>query len=171
MTDVFYSSSKTPEHYTPQYILDRAKWIMGNYTDPTMPGETDGMFKEWKGSVFLNPPYGHDVWKWFGKLRDSVYQGKVKEYIVLWKCAPETKAWRILMIHTSSVAFPQKRLQFINEKGQYEKRATFPSALFYYGPSDAFFANAFYDCSIYKEMSAALKIPEEHPSTKGGDHR
>ena len=162
----FYASSKSPEHYTPQYILDRAKWIMGEYHDPALPGKTDGLTSVWTGAIFLNPPYGRGIEKWFSKLRDSVYQGKVREYIVLWKFAPETEAWRILMVHTNCIASPTTRLKFKNEFGVTGSGATFSSALFYYGPSKAHFINAFYDCDIYEQISHALKISEagaEHP--------
>ncbi|RPJ50999.1 MAG: hypothetical protein EHJ95_06160 [Methanobacteriota archaeon] len=153
--DLFYSSSKTPEYYTPEDILCSVQFTMGAIDlDPAMPGKTDGLDIKWEGRIFLNPPYGRGVIKWFEKLRESVGLGTVTEYIVLWKCAPETRAWRILMQYTELVAFPRARIQFKTPSGKIMNRATFPSALFYYGPDKCRFMSAFSECSIWQELQA-----------------
>lgn len=36
--------------------------------DPALPKATDGLTREWKGFVWLNPPYGRDMWPWLEKL-------------------------------------------------------------------------------------------------------
>jgi len=151
----FYSKSKSCEWYTPPWILMRAGAVLGHFHDPALPGKTDGLTSIWGKSVFLNPPYGHGVKKWFEKLRDSVYQKNTEEYIVLWKCAPETEAWGVLMVYTDLVAFPKQRIHFIDGKtGMATNRATFPSALFYHGENADLFKSQFNECSIWTEERA-----------------
>ena len=126
---------KSVEYYTPEFILNKARFVMGCIDiDPT-PAQFngDGFSKEWTGRVWLNPPFGRDVGKWFGKLRDSVYQKKTTEFIVLWKCAPDTKAWQIITTISDIVAFPRGRINFRTPEG-IKSRTTFPVALFYGGP-------------------------------------
>lgn len=35
--------------------------------DPATHGADDGLERAWRGFVFLNPPYGRDMWPWLAK--------------------------------------------------------------------------------------------------------
>ena len=53
------------EWQTPPEILE----ALGPFDDdPCQPGRTDGLLRPWYGVVWLNPPYGNDMWCWWEKL-------------------------------------------------------------------------------------------------------
>ena len=53
------------EWQTPPEILA----AVGPYDDdPALPSQTDGLTRAWRGFVFLNPPYGRDMWPWLARL-------------------------------------------------------------------------------------------------------
>jgi hypothetical protein len=76
-------SHESTEHYTPQYILDAAIACMGaidighpasnSGEIPTVPAQRhytaqdNGLVQPWAGQVFLNPPFGPGVERWFSK--------------------------------------------------------------------------------------------------------
>ena len=91
-------SSKTEMWATPQDFFDKmneqynfsldvcaiqenAKCV--NFFSP----ETDGLKQEWKGTCWMNPPYGREIGKWVAK----AYEEAVEKKIVLWWlcCLPE----------------------------------------------------------------------------------
>lgn len=38
--------------------------------DPAKAGQRDGLDREWRGFVWLNPPYGATMWPWLAKLAE-----------------------------------------------------------------------------------------------------
>jgi len=114
-------SSATVEHYTPRYIWERAVETMGGIDlDPASDGHTvpatrhytrddDGLARPWGGRVWLNPPFGNGVVRWFQTLVDAYQAGAVTEAVVLWKAATETKGWYVL---TSAASVREVILQF-----------------------------------------------------------
>ena len=76
-------SHESTEHYTPQYILDAVIACMGaidldpasnSREIPNVPAarhytaQDNGLIQPWEGRVFLNPPFGAGVERWFSKL-------------------------------------------------------------------------------------------------------
>jgi len=136
-------SHESTEHYTPQYILDAVIACMGaidlcsnsreipnvaaarHYTD-----QENGLMQSWEGRVFLNPPFGYDVERWFSKLYLEWSAGRTTEAVVLWKSATETAAWKTLTALSCRVCFPSARIRFT-------------PALFYVGGGPEQFEKAF----------------------------
>lgn len=166
-------SSATVEHYTPRYIWERAVETMGGIDlDPASDGHTvpatrhytrddDGLARPWGGRVWLNPPFGTGVVRWFQTLVDAYQAGAVTEAVVLWKAATETKGWYVLTSAASRVCFPDHRIAFLGAKGDRESNsATFSAALFYFGPHPERFAAA------YASLGQVWTVPAPRPAAQ-----
>ena len=140
-------SSESVEHYTPKWVLDSVLCVMGEIdldpcsnsgTDPNVPAmehytkDSDGLSKEWRGRVFMNPPYGDEIGQWTRKLADEVASGRVTEAIALLPARTDTAWWYNLITdrrYWCVVHLLKGRLKF----GDAESGAPFPSALVYFG--------------------------------------
>jgi len=151
-------SSETPEHYTPQIIIEAVLACLGqidldpcsnSHDDPNVPAvqhfiqEDDGLVKMWHGKVYMNPPYGREIDKWVEKLCTEHEAGRTVEAIALVPSRTDTQWWRRLRDYP--VCFIEGRLSF----GDSGNSAPFPSAVFYLGEELGNFYQAFYglgDC-------------------------
>ena len=95
--------------------------------------QDNGLAQPWAGRVFLNPPFGPGVEKWFSKLYLKQSADRITEAIVLWKSATETAAWKTLTAISSRVCFPSARIRFAGPSGDDGPGPTFSPALFYVG--------------------------------------
>lgn len=159
------TSQATNEWYTPPWImpfvretlgvidLDPASnprancWIQANrYFDE----RDDGLSKEWRGRVFLNPPFSNTP-KWVAKLMAEYEAGRVTSAILLVNSAPGYK-WFEDLWRKYPVCCAATRMRFVaagsalgSEKdqqsagGQAKKGQTFA----YLGPDVARFADRF----------------------------
>lgn len=90
------TSSESNEWYTPQFITDKARELMGsididpasNSTSQTwinaetyFTKENDGMLRSWYGNMFMNPPYGQKNKKIDNYGADAWYKKAFKEYL------------------------------------------------------------------------------------------
>jgi hypothetical protein len=151
-------SHESTEHYTPQYILDAVIACLGaidldpasnSQEIPNVPAarhytvQDNGIVQPWVGQVFLNPPFGHDVERWFSKLYLERSAGRTTEAIVLWKSATETAAWKTLTVLSCRVCFPSARIRFTGPSCEERTGPTFSPALFYVGDKPERFEEAF----------------------------
>ena len=149
-------SHESTEHYTPQYILDAVIACLGeidldpasnNHEIPNVPvawhytAQDNGLLRPWEGRVFLNPPFGPGVERWFSKLYLERAAGRITEAIVLWKSATETAAWKTLTAISCRVCFPSARIRFVGPAGN-DSGPTFSPALFYVGDGPERFERA-----------------------------
>ncbi len=170
-------SHESTEHYTPQYILDAVIACMGvidldpasNSRDiPNVPAEKhytsqdNGLVQPWAGRVFLNPPFGPGVERWFSKLYLERSAGRTTEAIVLWKSATETAAWKTLTAISCRVCFPSARIRFVGPQGN-ESGPTFSPALFYVGTRAERFEEAFAGIGAVWTAPEVLNINEYPP--------
>lgn len=132
--------SKTPEHYTPQEIVDVVVACLGGIDlDPCADNEhhipaakhytiTDnGLSAPWAGKVYMNPPYGREIEFWVRRLAYQHEIGNVTEAIALIPARVDTQWWQLIRDYT--VCFVTGRLTFIGN----DDPAPFPSALVYLG--------------------------------------
>jgi len=105
--------------------------------------QDNGLVQPWDEQVFLNPPFGHDVEKWFSKLYLELSAGRTPEAVVLWKSATETAAWKTLTAISCRVCFPSTRIRFSGPSGDEGPGPTFSPALFYVGDRPERFEEAF----------------------------
>ena len=117
-------SHRSDEHLTPRFILDAVIECLGgidldpcsnSLRCPNVPAarhftrEDDGLYQPLEGRVFLNPPFGPGVERWFSKIYQECSAGRTTEAIVLWKSATETSAWKTLTAISCRVCFPSAR--------------------------------------------------------------
>ena len=84
--------------------------------------ETDGLAQEWKGSCWMNPPYGREIGKWMRKAYESARGGVT--VVCLVPARTDTRWWHDYAIR-GEVRFIKGRLKF----GASKNSAPFPSAV------------------------------------------
>jgi hypothetical protein len=131
MTAHVANNSGKIEWYTPPEYICLARQVMGDIDlDPTscekaneivqaskyFTKEDDGLSREWRGRVFLNPPYsGSLVSAFTAKLVDSCLYGGVTEAVLLVNNATETKWGQLALSECDAVCFPKKRIKFLDQ--------------------------------------------------------
>ncbi len=81
--------------------------------------EDDGLRHEWRGRVWMNPPYSSKLIRRFcAKLVESVKVGKVIAAIVLVNNATETGWFQSLAPVASACVFTSKRVRFLDPNGK-----------------------------------------------------
>ena len=147
-------TSKSPEWYTPQHIIDSVLALFREIDlDPcsnakgsaaNVPAlehftrEDDGLSRAWHGRVYLNPPYGRGIRPWISKVRGEYEAGRVQEAVVLVKSATDTAWFRILSERFARCEVAG-RLRFSGCPDP----APFPSTIFYLGDRVQRFAKVF----------------------------
>ncbi len=122
------------EWYTPEEYIKAARKVMGGIDlDPAsskeantvvkakriFTAEQDGLQQEWKGRVYMNPPYTAGlVSKFIDKMVESVSSNQVTEAVVLVNNATETSWFYQLIQIASAVCFLRGRVKFWQPSGQ-----------------------------------------------------
>lgn len=145
-------SSETPEHYTPEIIINTVRELFGQIdTDPcsnskqspNIPAithftkEDDGLNQQWIGRVYMNPPYGKEIAAWVEKLVSEIQSGNCTEAIALVPARTDTK-W-FSQLRNGLCCFVRGRLTFIGN----DDPAPFPSAVIYLGENNDKFISSF----------------------------
>jgi hypothetical protein len=150
--------SESNEWYTPEEYTEAARQVMGHIDlDPAsciQANETvkasrfftekdNGLAKQWKGKVWMNPPYGRDgnnksnQGVWSKKLQDEFESGNVTQAIMLVNAVTDRDWFWPLWDHT--ICFCRKRIRFYSPE---EKKAapTHGNVLVYFGDNIEKFA-------------------------------
>jgi len=115
----------TNEWHTPQYILD----ALGPFDDdPCTPEEFNGLAREWRGFVWMNPPYGSSI--------DAFMEHMAKHHngIALTFARTETRwFYDFVWMRATALCFIKGRLRFIRNGKEEKGFAGAPSVLIAYG--------------------------------------
>lgn len=154
-------SSESNEWYTPAQYVDAARDLMGAIDlDPATSEQAnatvkakkiytiddDGFAKQWKGRVWLNPPYGREEGegsnqaRWTQKLIDEYAAGRVTEAVLLVNAAPANKWFAPLWEYL--VCFTDHRIRFQSPIGE-ASQPTHSNALVYLGKNADRFIKCF----------------------------
>ena len=85
----------------------------------------DGLLQDWRGTCWMNPPYGRQIGKWMRKAHESSLGGATVVCLVPARTDSEWW-WSYAIPH--EIRFVRGRLYFTNGQGQ-RGRAPFPSAI------------------------------------------
>jgi phage N-6-adenine-methyltransferase len=86
--------------------------------------ETDGLLNEWRGRVFMNPPYGTEIGKWVRTAYGEVKYGRADVVVCLLPARTDTAWWHDYCMR-GEIRFIRGRLKFGGSKNS----APFPSAV------------------------------------------
>lgn len=126
-------NSGNNEWYTPAEYVEAARRVLGRIDlDPAssavandvVQAETfytvkdDGLIQEWRGKVWMNPPYSSDV---IGRFADKIAShydaGDIDEAIVLVNNATETAWFQRMARSAECICFPRSRIRFWSPDG------------------------------------------------------
>lgn len=140
LAKALFSSSKS-EWETPKALFDELDSEFGFTLDPCATVENakcekfytkadDGLKQDWSDEVvFMNPPYGREIYRWMGKAyRESLKGATV---VCLVPSRTDTKWWHD-WAKRGAVRFIKGRLKFGNAKNS----APFPSAIVIFKPPE-----------------------------------
>lgn len=156
-------SSEEDDWRTPSHVVEKVVEALGaidldpcsNEGEPNVPAlvhydrASDGLSKDWRGRVYMNPPYGRVIEQWVDKLASAYQAGRVQEAIALLPSRTDTSWFRRLREFPR--CFISGRLHF----GSAEAGAPFPSVAVYLGPTPETFYAAFADLGDSYELVTA----------------
>lgn len=89
--------------------------------------EINGLKQDWKGTVFMNPPYGREIGAWLKKAYESSLEGAT--VVCLVPARTDTRWWHDYCMK-GEIRFVKGRLKFNDGPNS----APFPSAVVVFGP-------------------------------------
>lgn len=113
--------------------------------------KTDGLAHEWRGRVWLNPPYATEKMMQFAaKLIEEIAAGRVTQAIVLSNNRTDTPCFQRLARDCAAMCFPRGRIKF--QRGT-ESASPQGSAFFYFGKNVAKFKAVFDDAGFVARLA------------------
>lgn len=141
------TSQATTEWYTPAWIIELARRLMGGIDlDPasneqaqqTIKAERyytealDGYSKPWTGRVWLNPPFD-DTPRWVRRLCAAYEDRDISQAVLLVNSAPGYVWWEELY-RAYPVCLLRERVRFVREDGSAGGQAKKGTTIAYLGP-------------------------------------
>lgn len=126
---------------TPPDLFDKVEAAVGPFDldpcSPDKPGSVrssirftaadDGLSREWRGRVFVNPPYGRELRRWVAKAAEAAENGAL--VVGLIPARTDTHWWHDFVAWKATIFFLRGRLAF----GDGTQSAPFPSAITVWG--------------------------------------
>ena len=76
-----------------------------------IPPEIDSLKSEWKGIIWLNPPYTKEIYKWIKKAYESSQDGNTVVVLMQGRSS-DTKGWHDYIMKASEIRYIKGRLAF-----------------------------------------------------------
>jgi ParB family chromosome partitioning protein len=146
------------EWYTPPEYIELARKVLGSIDlDPASSEqaqeqvaakqyfglEEDGLSKEWRGSVWLNPPYAQpQISQFVDKLITEYAAGHITQAIMLTHNYTDTAWFHAAEVLCSRICFTRGRIKFVSSTGAIAA-PTQGQAFFYYGDKPELFESIF----------------------------
>jgi phage N-6-adenine-methyltransferase len=137
------------EWHTPVKFLEAAREVLGGFDlDPAsseaaqhtvkaaryFTKATNGLAQEWRGKVWLNPPYGKPFGARFvAKLLAELKAGRVSSAVLLTHNHTDTKWWQGAYARADAACFPCGRIRFLSPEGV-PAEPTWGQTLLFFGP-------------------------------------
>jgi len=152
-------SDDSYEWYTPLNCLEAARAVMGGIDlDPAScvaaqqlvkakrfyTKEEDGLAQDWRGKVWLNPPYCMpEIEQFVDQVIASHLAGQVTQAVVLTNNATDTVWFHRLLAYARLACFTKGRIKFYGPDGEVATGARQGQVFFYLGPNAAGFVEKF----------------------------
>ncbi len=148
--------AKYYEFYTPKHIVEASIKVMGgidldpcsnSHKYPNVPSkyrytkQDNGLAHMWKGTVYMNPPYGFSITAWIKKLVYHYETSDITEAIALFPASTGAKWFTKLQKYPC--CFLHRRLYFLRPKGFSVTEARTSSVVFYFGKNTKRFCDVF----------------------------
>lgn len=117
-----------PLHAKYQFTLDPCASSLNAKCERFYTQEDDGLSKSWIGErVFMNPPYGKEIYAWTRKARDEADAGAI--VVGLLPASTDLKWWHEdVMGHCISITYLRGRVRFLTG-GPYRSSGFFASVI------------------------------------------
>lgn len=136
-------SSKKMDWETPQlffeelnkkykFDLDACASDDNHKVDNYFTEHDNALTKMWEGNVFVNPPYGRELYSFVEKSYSEHIRDKNRFIVLLIPARTDTKYWHEFIQNKATIKFLRGRLKF-EVSGVSSDAAPFPSALIIYG--------------------------------------
>ncbi|MEH2034062.1 MAG: DNA N-6-adenine-methyltransferase [Nostoc sp.] len=158
-------SKESDKWYTPPKIEDLVILVLGAIDlDPCaddgkhikatnhLTAADDGLSLEWRGRVFMNPPYSCPG-KWIAKLQTEYESGRVSEAIALVPAATDTN-WLSPLLASQPVCFWKGRIKFLDTNYQPKQSARQSHCLVYWGANQQKFKQVFDEVGVVKNVDS-----------------
>jgi hypothetical protein len=123
--------------------------------------DDDGLTKEWRGTVWLNPPYAQPLISQFAdKLIAELDNGNTTHAIVLTHNYTDTAWFQKLAARADAICFPKGRIRFEAPDGTLAS-PTQGQAFFYFGTAGSLFAETFRERGFVVAALPALDLLAE----------
>ena len=147
------------EWYTPQNIIEMARCVMGNIdldpascaiandavkADEFYDQESDGLLQNWRGNVWLNPPFCQPLIQQFLKKTVDSYRGKeINQACVYTNNATDTQWWQDAAANADAICFVRGRLRCYRPDGSTGQSPLQGQTIMYFGDNTARFTEIF----------------------------
>ena len=153
------NNSGNNEWYTPPEFIEAARSTMGGIdVDPASneiaqknvraetyyTEQTNGLDHEWRGRVWMNPPYSTDlIGPFCEKMVTEFESGRLTQAVVLVNNATEARWFASLVSVASMVGFTKRRVRFLDRNGDQTGGPLQGQAVLYIGPNKNQFVQEF----------------------------
>lgn len=164
------NNSGDNEWYTPERYIEPYRKLVGRIDlDPASCKEAnavvkaakffsiddDGLRKQWKGAVWLNPPYGSGAVEPFCvKLLNELDSGRCTSAAMLVNNATETQWFQMSLAQCNAVCFLSSRIQFWKPEGKHNSPLQGQALLYFGCQPDEF-------CDAYRDLGCCSRWVQE----------